>query len=321
MVEPAKIEKPKIVDVDSFFALEPPISEEGSSGGPPSSVFFDSAPMPGRASRFRQLFTQPPPTQAEPRRVIDRANTNPVFSAAQTSTATPEDREGFERIMAMLGGGGNKQNVPPVMTVLTMLIQFMDKSLGMQAPPPPQMSNGQGQDESKNEFFHRLLRGQNPPNGPPFNGMPRNNPPPMDYPRPPQLDLDSPRLSRPLQQPPPPHPRSPPPLDPRFFDLPPPPPPPQGGPWTHPPPGFSTPNTRFPFHGPPLSPGLPPPPPPPAGYGPPPPPGMLPPFGPPPGFPRAVYSPPLPPPPPPGHDVWQGAPPGFGFYPVGEGQR
>jgi len=82
-----------------------------------------------------------------------------------------------------------------------------------------------------------------------------------------------------------------------------------------PPPGFSPPNSRYAYPGPPLSPALPPPPAPPGGFSPPPP-GMIHFGGPPPGFGRGVFSPPLPPP---GQDGWHG-PPGFGFYQEGEGR-
>ena len=195
----------------------------------------------------------------------------------------------------------------------------MNKSPPLQSPT---MHEAQGQGESKNEFFQRLLRqghagGQQSPlfNGPPLPMNSRSNGP-ADQGRLSQAEMEAsmqPRMSRPQ---PPPHSRSQH-SDPRFspYDLPP--PPPQGAPWMHPP-GFSPPSSRFPFPGPALSPGLPPPPPP-GSFGPPPP-GMMPFGGPPPGFGRGVFSPP--PPPPPGQDNWHG-PPGFagGFYQEGDGRE
>ena len=215
----------------------------------------------------------------------------------------------------------------------------MDKSPPLQPLPPPPMHDLQGQGESKDDFFKRLLRqgqpmgGNGPPpfTNPPMMPMNRNNGP-MDHqqPRISPTDMEAnmqnmhQRMNRPQ---PPQHSRSQH-SDPRFppFDLhsppPPLPPPPQGAPWMHPPPGFSPPNSRFPFPGPPLSPGGLPPPPPPGGYGPPPP-GMIP-YGgpppPPPGFGRGGVFSPLPPPP--GQDGWH-PPPGFGggFYQDGDGRE
>ena len=86
--------------------------DEVSYSAPASSVFFDSAPTGGRASRFRQLFAQePPPVQPityEPDRrpSVDRMNSNPLFNNGPRAGGSSEDREGFQRIMAMLGGGG-----------------------------------------------------------------------------------------------------------------------------------------------------------------------------------------------------------------------
>lgn len=104
------MDKSKRVDVDSLFALDAPLVDETSHTAP-SSVFFDSAPTGGRASRFRQLFAQEPtPTQPafEPDRrpSVDKANSNPLFGSGPRAGASSEDREGFQRIMAMLGGGG-----------------------------------------------------------------------------------------------------------------------------------------------------------------------------------------------------------------------
>lgn len=104
------MDKSKRVDVDSLFALDAPLVDETSHSAP-SSVFFDSAPTGGRASRFRQLFAQEPtPTQPafEPDRrpSVDKANSNPLFGSGPRAGASSEDREGFQRIMAMLGGGG-----------------------------------------------------------------------------------------------------------------------------------------------------------------------------------------------------------------------
>lgn len=84
---------------------------ETTSTAPASSVFFDSAPTAGRASRFRQLFAQEPPRQPaplaqEPRPNIERTYSNPVYDNPHNPSASVEDREGFQRIMAMLGGGG-----------------------------------------------------------------------------------------------------------------------------------------------------------------------------------------------------------------------
>lgn len=98
------------MDVDSLFALDGPSLEEGASTAPPASVFFDSAPTGGRASRFRQLFAQDPPPQRAPveqqRPSVDRTTSNPVFSSTPKPSSSVEDREGFQRIMAMLGGTG-----------------------------------------------------------------------------------------------------------------------------------------------------------------------------------------------------------------------
>jgi len=107
------------VDVDSLFALDAPCLDETASKTPTSSVFFESAPATGRASRFRQLFAQDPPQSQhyhhghENRPNVGRRQSTPMFSSAPKS-ASVEDREGFQRIMAMLGGGGGKQNMPNV---------------------------------------------------------------------------------------------------------------------------------------------------------------------------------------------------------------
>jgi len=118
-----KVDKSKIVDVDSLFALESITLDETANTAPASSVFFDSAPTPGRASRFRQLFAQEPPHQPvqlpqENRPNVDRARSNPMYgNAHKAASASVEDREGFQRIMAMLGGdggGGGKPGLPAV---------------------------------------------------------------------------------------------------------------------------------------------------------------------------------------------------------------
>jgi len=103
-----KVEKSKIVDVDSLFALDASAPDDTSSKGPMSSVFFDSVAPAGRASRFRQLFAQEsaPPLLPENRPTIDRTTTAPAFTAMNKPSSSVEDREGFQRIMAMLGGGG-----------------------------------------------------------------------------------------------------------------------------------------------------------------------------------------------------------------------
>src|SRR5436190_8162218 len=99
------------------------------------------------------------------------------------------------------------------------------------------MHDGQGQGESKNEFFQRLLRQGQPMGGnpPTFTSSPmqmgRNNGPIDQQRRPSPADLD-PQMQRRMSRPQPQHLRS----DPRFpqYDLhsPPPPPPPsqQGAP-------------------------------------------------------------------------------------------
>src|SRR5271168_4804776 len=69
-----KVDKSKIVDVDSLFALESTTLDETASTAPASSVFFDSAPTAGRASRFRQLFAQEPPHQPVPLPQENRPN-------------------------------------------------------------------------------------------------------------------------------------------------------------------------------------------------------------------------------------------------------
>jgi hypothetical protein len=121
MKEQPKVEKSKIVDVDSLFALDAPSLDETSGAAPASSVFFDSVPPAGRSSRFRQLFAQdssapqsgPPSSNNHP--IVDRGQSNPVFSSAPKSSTSVEDREGFQRIMAILSsGGGNKPNLSNV---------------------------------------------------------------------------------------------------------------------------------------------------------------------------------------------------------------
>ena len=212
----------------------------------------------------------------------------------------------------------------------------MDKSPPLMQPMPPHhMQDGPGQNESKDEFFQRLLRQGHAmgPNAPQFASPPMQGPPmpmnrnngPIDQPRLSPTDFDGSmqnmhsRMNRPppqqLQRSHHPDPRYPP------YDLSPqplpPPPPPQGAPWMHAPPGFSPPANRFPFPAPnPLSPGLPPPA---GGFGPPPP-GMMQYGGPPPGFARGAFSPPLPPPP--GQEGWH-PPSGFGggYYPDGDGRE
>lgn len=99
------------MDVDSLFAFDSSTTDEPSSKGPMSSVFFDSVAPAGRASRFRQLFAQdsaPPPIERENRPPVDRMPSNSAFAALNKPSppASAEDREGFNRIMAMLGGGG-----------------------------------------------------------------------------------------------------------------------------------------------------------------------------------------------------------------------
>ena len=100
------------MDVDSLFALDAPSPEENTNKGPASSVFFDSVPTTGRASRFRQLFAQDPTAQqpmsheSENRPNMDRRQSVPVYSNAPKPNASVEDREGFQRIMLMLGEGG-----------------------------------------------------------------------------------------------------------------------------------------------------------------------------------------------------------------------
>jgi hypothetical protein len=116
------------VDVDSLFALEPPIPDENASTAPASSVFFDSAPTTGRASRFRQLFAQEPvpaPMNSfspEPRPNTERMNSNPLFNNGPKPGASEEDREGFQRIMSMLGGAGNKPNMSNVVILSINLL-------------------------------------------------------------------------------------------------------------------------------------------------------------------------------------------------------
>jgi hypothetical protein len=109
------------VDVDSLFALDAPSLDETSNKGPSSSVFFDSAPTGGRASRFRTLFAQdnvrqPQQLPPEPgnRPNTDRRQSLPMYSSVPKPGASVEDREGFQRIMTMLGGGGGKPNMPNV---------------------------------------------------------------------------------------------------------------------------------------------------------------------------------------------------------------
>lgn len=107
-----------MLDVDSLFADSIAI-DEVMTAPPTSSVFFDSAPT-GRASRFRQLFTQDAPTvqpslhDPDTRPGVDRTQSNPVFTGGVKPSSSSEDREGFQRIMAMLGGGGNKPTMPNV---------------------------------------------------------------------------------------------------------------------------------------------------------------------------------------------------------------
>jgi len=116
------------VDVDSLFALDAPSLDESSGKGPSSSVFFDSAPTAGRASRFRNIFAQdtiPHPQHLPPepdnRPNIDRRQSIPMFGSAPKPGASVEDREGFQRIMAILGGGGGKPNMPNVFLSLKLL--------------------------------------------------------------------------------------------------------------------------------------------------------------------------------------------------------
>lgn len=111
------------MDVDSLFALDAPSLDETSSKRPSSSVFFDSAPTAGRASRFRTLFAQdtiPQLQQLPPepgnRPIVDRRQSVPTYSSAPKPVASVEDREGFQRIMAMLGGGATKPNMPNVLS-------------------------------------------------------------------------------------------------------------------------------------------------------------------------------------------------------------
>jgi hypothetical protein len=110
--EPPKVEKSKIVDVDSLFAFDNSTTDEPSSKGSMSSVFFDSVAPAGRASRFRQLFAQDsasPPIERESRPEVDRRPdtlASITFNKPPPPSASVEDREGFNRIMAMLGGGG-----------------------------------------------------------------------------------------------------------------------------------------------------------------------------------------------------------------------
>ena len=116
------------MDVDSLFALDASSLDEASGKGPSSSVFFDSAPTAGRASRFRNIFaqdsiTQPQHLPPEPdnRPNISRRQSIPIFGSAPKPGASVEDREGFQRIMAVLGGGGSKPNMPNVFIPLKLL--------------------------------------------------------------------------------------------------------------------------------------------------------------------------------------------------------
>src|SRR5271156_5908596 len=134
----------------------------------------------------------------------------------------------------------------------------MDKSPPLMQPMPPHpIPDGPGQNQSKDEFFQRLLRQNQPmvPNAPPFASPPMQGPPmpmnrnngPIDQPRRSPTDFDSnmQNMQSRMNRPPPQqlqrshHP------DPRYpsYDLsaPPlqPPPHPQGAPWMHAPPGFS----------------------------------------------------------------------------------
>src|SRR5271170_1408859 len=99
MSEPPKVEKSKIVDVDSLFAFDSSTTDEPSSKGPMSSVFFDSVAPAGRASRFRQLFAQdsaPPPIERESRPPVDRMPGNSAsiaFNKPPPPSASVEDRE------------------------------------------------------------------------------------------------------------------------------------------------------------------------------------------------------------------------------------
>jgi hypothetical protein len=130
MKDQPKVDKSKIVDVDRLFALDTPI--ESASTGPPSSVFFDSAPTTGRGSRFVGLFAQDPPPQPAPqdpqmRPNVDRIRGNQLFEKPDGSSA--KDREGFQRIMAMLGGDQSQHpNISNVLFTLTQLISGNGKT-------------------------------------------------------------------------------------------------------------------------------------------------------------------------------------------------
>ena len=119
LVDQPKIEKSKMLDVDSLFAPDG-LSVDESGTTATSTVFFDSPATTGRASRFRNLFTQdapaqrPVPPDSENRPGVERTQSNPLFGVAPKSGVTSEDREGFRRIMAMLGSGPNKPGVPNV---------------------------------------------------------------------------------------------------------------------------------------------------------------------------------------------------------------
>ena len=126
--EQAKAEKSKIVDVDSLFALDAPSFDETAGAAPTSSVFFDNVPTTGRSSRFRQLFVQDSSTpqsailSSSNRPNVDRGQSNPVFVGASKAPTSVEDREGFQRIMAILNNGGN--NKPNLTNVLTFLFRL-----------------------------------------------------------------------------------------------------------------------------------------------------------------------------------------------------
>ena len=130
------------MDVDSLFALDTPTPEEPASTVS-SSVFFDGAPGMGRASRFRQLFAQDrPPAQPlaleqNSRPGVDRTQSNPMFSSTAKSSVSAEDREGFQRIMAMLGGAGNKPPIPNVTSTFELLMIVFGKATINTASSPP----------------------------------------------------------------------------------------------------------------------------------------------------------------------------------------